>query len=104
MNDLKSHIKNLTSGWKVVLSRNVRFKRGFALLIAALVASVVLLLASAIYDIAQKQVTLASISEQSQYAFYAADTGAECALYWDDRFQYFGQVTPTSDPDGNLPP
>ena len=73
-------------------------KRGFTLLIAALVASIVLTLASAIFDIAQKQVTLASLSQQSQYAFYAADTAAECALYWDVRFSYFAPVTPTLTP------
>ncbi len=71
-------------------------QRGFTLLIAALVASVVLSLASAIFSIAQKQVTLASLSQQSQYAFYAADTGAECALYWDVRDAYFAPVTPTT--------
>ncbi|HUO56283.1 MAG TPA: pilus assembly PilX N-terminal domain-containing protein [Candidatus Paceibacterota bacterium] len=76
-------------------------KRGFALLIAAMVAAVVLLIASSIFDIAQKQVILASISQQSQYAFFAADTGAECALYWDDRIQYFGPGAP-NDPDGLL--
>lgn len=90
------------------LAQDRSLSRGFALLIASLVASVVLLLASAIFDIAQKQVMLASISQQSQYAFYAADTGAECALYWDDRFGYFAPVTPTkggpTDPDNNLPP
>ena len=73
-------------------------QRGFTLLIAALVASIVLSFASAIFDIAQKQVALASLSQQSQYAFYAADTGAECALYWDVRFAYFMQTTPVLTP------
>src|SRR5665213_4595290 len=81
---------------------NFKFKRprysrrqaGFTLLIAALVASIVLSLASAIFDIAQKQVALASLSQQSQYAFYAADTAAECALYWDVRFSWFSTSTP----------
>ena len=69
-------------------------ERGFTLLLAALIASVVLSIASAIFSIAQKQVTLASLSQQSQYAFYAADTGAECALYWDSRYGYFSSTTP----------
>jgi hypothetical protein len=72
-----------------------RRQAGFTLLIAALVASIVLSIASAIFDIAQKQVALASLSQQSQYAFYAADTAAECALYWDIRYQYFASTTPT---------
>jgi hypothetical protein len=72
--------------------------RGFTLLLAALVASIVLSLASAIFSIAQKQITLASLSQQSQYAFYTADTAAECALYWDVRFSYFAPATPTLTP------
>jgi len=69
-------------------------QRGFTLLLAALISAIVLSLASAIFSIAKKQVTLASLSQQSQYAFYAADTGAECALYWDVRDSYFATLTP----------
>jgi type II secretory pathway pseudopilin PulG len=68
-------------------------KRGFTLLLAALIASIVLSFATAIFSIAQKQVVLASLSQQSQYAFYAADTAAECGLYWDIRFGYFSTTT-----------
>ena len=78
-----------------------RRQAGFTLLLAALIASIVLTLASAIFSIAKKQVTLASLSQQSQYAFYAADSGAECALYWDIRPQpvgYFATVTPNLTP------
>lgn len=73
-------------------------QRGFTLLLAALVSSIVLSLAVSIFDIAQKQVLLASMSQQSQYAFFAADTAAECALYWDVKpaVSYFSQTPPTS--------
>lgn len=70
-------------------------KRGFTLLLAALIASIVLSFAAAIFSIAQKQVVLASLSQQSQYAFYAADTAAECGLYWDVRFGFFSSSTPS---------
>ena len=69
-------------------------ERGFTLLIAALVSSLVLALGASIFQIAQKQVTLSSLSRDSQFAFYAADTGAECALYWDFRHQLFPTTTP----------
>lgn len=72
-------------------------ERGFTLLIAALIASVVLALGSSIFTIAQKQVQLSSIGRDSQYAFYAADTAAECALYWDVRHSAFGTSTATAD-------
>lgn len=67
-----------------------RAERGFTLLLAAIVAAIVLALGSSIFVIAQKQIILSSISRDSQYAFYAADTGAECALYWDVRHGAFG--------------
>src|SRR3989344_2099896 len=68
-------------------------ERGFTLLLAALVASISLALGTAIFGIAQKQLTLSAIGRDSQFAFYAADTIAECALYWDFRYGYFGTST-----------
>lgn len=59
--------------------------RGFTILLAALVASLVLALGISVFTIAQKQLVLSSIGRNSQYAFYTADTAAECALYWDMR-------------------
>lgn len=72
------------------LSRPRTAEAGFTLLMAALVSAVVLMLGSSIFSIAQKQIILSSIGRDSQFAFYAADTGAECALYYDIRFQSFG--------------
>lgn len=71
-------------------------ERGFTLMLAALVASVALALASSIFALAQKELTLSSVGRDSQFAFYAADSGAECTLYWDIRFQRFPTSTPTS--------
>ena len=64
---------------------NLHANRGFTLLIAALISSVVLSLGISIFEIAQKQVSLSSMGRDSQFAFYTADTGAECALFWDLR-------------------
>lgn len=64
-------------------------KRGFTLLLAALVSAIVLSLGSSIFTIAKKQVTLSSLGRDSQFAFYAADTVAECALYYDVRYAAF---------------
>ncbi len=68
--------------------------RGFTLLLAALVGSLVLALGLSIVAIARKSVTLSSIGRDSQFAFYAADSGAECALYWDIRHGMFASTTP----------
>ncbi|MDB5238564.1 MAG: seg [Candidatus Kaiserbacteria bacterium] len=74
--------------------------KGFTLLLAALVASIVLSLGTSVYTIAVKQVQLSSLGRDSQFAFYTADTGAECALYWDVRFDAFATssvAAPTCD-------
>jgi len=65
---------------------------------AALIASVVLALGSSIFSIARKQITLSALGRESQFAFYAADTGAECALYWDLRYQAFSTSSPAATP------
>lgn len=102
MNKLASRFKLLASrktltqfNWPEARSSQlVAGNRGFTLLIAALISSVVLALGVSIFEIAIKQVTLSSIGRDSQFAFYAADTGAECALYWDIRHSVFGTSTP----------
>jgi len=68
-------------------------ERGFTLLMAAVVATVVLAIGSAVFSIALKQVSLSATGKNSQFAFYAADTAAECALYWDLRHQAFAAST-----------
>jgi len=55
--------------------------RGFTLLLASLIASLMTALGIAMFTIAQKEVRLSSVARDSQFAFYAADAGAECALY-----------------------
>jgi hypothetical protein len=46
------------------------------------------------FNLVQKQVLLSSLGRDSQFAFYAADTAAECALYWDLRYNLFSSSTP----------
>lgn len=70
--------------------------RGFTLLLATLIASLLLILGAAIFSIIKKEIVLSSLGRDSQFAFYAADTGAECALYWDFRFDTFSTTTPYS--------
>jgi hypothetical protein len=43
----------------------------------------VLAVGASIINIALKQVILSGAGRESQFAFYAANTGLECALYWD---------------------
>ena len=61
-------------------------KRGFTIFFAVLVASLALAVGLSIYDILVRELALSQTATQSQYAIYAADTGAECALYWDAKY------------------
>jgi hypothetical protein len=63
--------------------------RAFTLLITMILVSVILSVSFALLDIAYKQVYLTSIAAQSEVAFYNADSGLECALYWDQQQDEF---------------
>ncbi len=67
-------------------------KRGFTIFLAMLVSSLALAIGLAIYDLVSRELVLSQVSNQSQYAIFAADAGAECALYWDNK------CTPTVNP------
>ena len=56
---------------------------GFTLLFSVLASSLLLAVGLAIFNVALKEAILSSAAKDSQLAFYAADTGVECALYWD---------------------
>ncbi len=58
-------------------------QRGAILLIAVTVSSLVLAIGLGILNITNKEIILSSFSKESGKAFYAADTGIECALFWD---------------------
>lgn len=58
--------------------------RGFTLFIAILTASIILAIGISILQITLKEFVLSSTVRDSLMAFYAADGGMECALYWDN--------------------
>jgi Tfp pilus assembly protein PilX len=68
-------------------------QRGFTLLVAVVLTSVMLSIALALLDVSFKEVVLASTARQSAAAFYAADTGLECALYYDQQLSAFDFYT-----------
>lgn len=67
---------------------------GFTVLFAVLVASVVLAMALGIANIANRELLLSSSAREAHHAFFAADTGYECALYWDDDSRHAFDPTP----------
>lgn len=65
---------------------------GFVILFVVLIASIILLIGAGIFTISFKQNILSSTAKESQFAFTAADTAIECALYHDR----LGQISITA--------
>jgi len=58
---------------------------GFALVFAVMVSGILLAIGMGMFSIVYKELMLSSTIRDSQIAFYAADSAAECALYWDTK-------------------
>ncbi len=56
---------------------------GFVALFTVLLVSVILAMAIGIASISLKEIVLSSSASDGSKAFYAADSGVECALYYD---------------------
>lgn len=60
-------------------------KSGFTLFLSLVIAGTLLVVATGVITLAVKQSRISVSGRESQVAFYAADSGLECALYWDVR-------------------
>lgn len=65
------------------MKRHKKTQKGFTILVAVVTAGVLLIIAMSIGGIALKEQVLSTANKESQIAFYAADTGMECAMYGD---------------------
>lgn len=63
-------------------------QNGYTLLFAVLLSSLVLSIGISILTISRKELILSSSTRESQISFYAADSGAECAIYHDERGEF----------------
>ena len=70
---------------------------GFVLLFSLLISSILLAAGLGISRLMVRQINLASLSRESQVAFFASDSGIECALHW----YYFASFDPVKNP--NIP-
>lgn len=71
-------------------------QKGFTLLLAVLISGIVLSIGLAIFNLTFKELRLSSAGRESQFAFYAADSGIECGLYHDQRNNAFSTTSPAS--------
>lgn len=63
-------------------ARGIAPEAGFTLLYALIVIGVLLMVSTSIFSIMIKEVRISAFGKESQIAYYASETGAECALYW----------------------
>src|SRR3989344_7044972 len=88
--------------------KELKKKRGFVLLFAVTLVSILLAIAMGISNIALKEENFSTSAENSSDAIFAADTIAECALYYDrgdiDRFKWPDSGTPITCASGTGTP
>jgi Tfp pilus assembly protein PilX len=73
--------------------------KGFTVLFAVIVSALVLAIGISIANITLKQIRISSLGRESQIAFYSADSGAECVMYYDlveNIFATSSNSTPTN--------
>lgn len=78
-------------------AKTVNNKKGFTMLFAVLTSSLILSIGISIFSLTIKELELSSSGRESQFSFYAADSGIECAIYWES-LGYFGTSTPPVSP------
>ncbi len=79
-----------------MIRNNLEKRKGFTLLFAVLVSTLIVSIGATVISIALRQTILSGTSRESQYAFYAANTVLECVFYWD--------VAGKADADGKVFP
>ena len=79
------------------------FNTGFVLPFSVLVSGILLSIGLGIFSITMKELAISSSGRESQFAFYAADTGGECALYWDIRHTGFTDSVFATSTDSSVP-
>ena len=82
---------------------NPTHKKGFAMLFTVLLMSLVLSIGLSLSSLSLKQTLLSSLAKDSQVAFYQADAGAECGMYYDYKLGVFPQGRSLSDVQTNTP-
>ena len=78
--------------------KNLKFKiknscRGFTLLLAVLITSIVLGISFGFSAFIIRELNISIIGRESQKAVFASDSGIECVLYWDLKQNAFATTT-----------
>lgn len=60
-------------------------QRGFSVFLSVIIVGVLSLIVFFITSVGSKETIFSTYNRESQYAYFAADAGIECALFWDSR-------------------
>lgn len=66
-----------------MIKKELQKNKGFALLFAVTLAAILLSVALGITSVAMKEVSFSTSAKDTNDAFFAADSGAECTLFYD---------------------
>jgi len=66
-----------------MIKKKIKKNRGFVLLFVVMLSSIILAIALGVADISLKEIKFGTSAKDTNEAFFAADTGAECTLYYD---------------------
>jgi hypothetical protein len=66
-----------------MIIKKIKNNKAFVLLFAVVISSIILAVTLGVLNIALKEINFSTSSKDTDDAFYAADTGVECALYYD---------------------
>ncbi len=69
-----------------IKNKKLKLNKGMTLFIAVVIMGILLFISFAAINVALKGTLFATSGRDSQFAFYAADAGIECAEYWDSKF------------------
>ncbi len=61
----------------------IKRDKGFTIFFAMITIGTLILITGTMVNLTVREKMISQSNRESQYAFYAADTGIECALYWD---------------------
>jgi len=66
-----------------MIIKKIKKNKGFVILFAVMLSSILLAIALGVSNIAFREVTFGTSAKDANDAFFAADVGAECALFYD---------------------
>jgi hypothetical protein len=67
----------------MMIIKKIKENKGFVLLFAMMISAIILAVALGGMNIAENEVAFSISGKDTNDAFFAADTGAECAMYFD---------------------